>query len=430
MKTLFMLTAILWFAAPLPAQTPPAWTTRKPPDTVEMSYFTSAVDEFTGEDEAIRSAVNNVNNAVANSTIVYIRSSVRERSRTTESLEEFSVNIETDSYTDVILSGIKIETYSEGYINRSGLRRYRAWALAAISKAQAEENRRLYLEMIAKRYVLDPAVRGDNLSGALSAYIGVYDALEQNPLHRTIAVYGDGQSLFEYCRQRITEIADSVSFDDIPPQSVQKGGTPAVPVRVASPLFANTGPLECTVTIRDGSRSVSGGAWTVGGDNSFLLRLPASGLEAGNYTVTLELAMNLLSSAVTRNPRTSFPLEVKPLNTVQFLYRDAEALPLGSTIQGVFQTRGLLPVSSDGAYLAVISLALNERKTVDYYIIQPVITISVELERDRTPLLAYSKKYGEFAHRTREAALERAYRNIEADLGAGLAEELRNLSNK
>jgi hypothetical protein len=422
-KNLLFVTLVLCAALPVQSQDKPAWTIRKPQDTAEMSYFTSAVDEFTGEEDALRSAVNNVNNAVANSTLVYIRSSVSERSRSTESQEAFSINIETDSYTDVILSGIHIETYSERYTNRSGQQRYRAWALVTVSKVQTEENRRSYLEMIAKRYTLDSAVRGDNLSGALSVYNGVYQALLENPLHRTIAVYGDGQSLFEYCRLKIIEIADSLLFDDILPQTVQKGGVLTVPVRVSSPLFPRAGALECNVTIQSGNRSVPGGTWTLGGDNSFLLRLPVSELEAGNYTVTLEL--NVLSPAVTRNPRTSFPLEVKPLNTVQFLYQDAESLPLGSIIQGVFQTRGLLPVPSEGAYLAVISLVLHERKTANYYIIQPSITISVE--RDRTPLLVYAKRYGEFAHRTREAALERAYRNIETDLEAGFAAELRSL---
>jgi hypothetical protein len=422
-KNLFFIAVILYAAVPLAAQDRPTWTIKKPQDTAEVSYFTSVVDEFASEEEALRSAVNNVNNAAANSTMVYIRSSVSERSQTTESQAAFTINIETDSYTDIILSGINIETYSERYINRRNQQRYRAWALASVSKAQTEENRRAYLEMIAKRYSLDPAIRGDSLSSALSAYNGVYQALLENPLHRAIAVYGDGQSLFEYCRLRINEIADSLVFDDIPSQAVQKGGALTVPARISSRLFAKAGALECMVIIQDGNHGLPGGVYPAGGDNTFLLRLPVSELEAGNYTVTLEL--NVLSPAITRNPRTSFPLEVKPLNTVQFLYQDTESLPLGSTIQGVFQSRGLLPVPSGSAYLAVISLALNERKTADYYVIQPSITISVE--RDRTPLLVYAKRYGEFAHRTREAALERAYRNIETDLGAAFAGELGSL---
>jgi hypothetical protein len=242
--------------------------------------------------------------------MVYIRSSVSERSRSTESQAAFSINIETDSYTDIILSGINIETYIERYTSRNGQQRYRAWALATVSKAQTEKNRRSYLETIAKRYTLDSAVYRDNLSGALSAYNGVYQALLENPLHRTIALYGDGQSLFEYCRLKINEIADSLLFDDIPPQTIQQGGSLAVPVHIFSSLFAKIGALECTVTIQSGNRTLPGGAWTVGGDNSFVLRLPVSALEAGNYTVTLEL--NTPSPAVTRNPRTSFLLEVRP----------------------------------------------------------------------------------------------------------------------
>jgi hypothetical protein len=110
MKNLIFLANVLCMAASLTAQSPgkPDWTIRKPRDTAEMSYFTSVVDEFTREDEALRSAVNNVNNAVANSTIVYIRSSVSERSRNTEKEAAFTIDIETDSYTDIILSGIKI----------------------------------------------------------------------------------------------------------------------------------------------------------------------------------------------------------------------------------------------------------------------------------------------------------------------------------
>jgi hypothetical protein len=301
-------------AASLPAQfsDKPAWTNKKPPDTAEMSYFTSMVDEFTSEDEALRSAINNVNNAVANSAIVYIRSSVSERSRSTESQEAFSINIETDSHTDIILSGIHIETYSEWYINRSNRQRYRAWALAAISKAVLEENRRAYLESIAKRYALDPAVDRDSLGGALSAYSNVYNALLENPLHRTIAVYGDGQSLFEYCRLKINEIANSVSFEDIPPQAARKGGALTVPVRLSSPLFPKAGTLECVVALESGNRVTPGGSYTVGMDNSFPLRLSTSALEAGNYQVSLELALNSFSSAVARNPKTSFRLEVRP----------------------------------------------------------------------------------------------------------------------
>jgi hypothetical protein len=313
-KKLFCIAVLALLAASLPAQfvDKPDWTSKKPQDTEEMSYFTSLVDEAAGEEEALRSAINNVNNAVANSAIVYIRSSVSERSRSTESQAEFSINIETDSFTDIILSGINIETYTEWYLTRNSQRRYRAWALASVSKARLEENRRSYLETVSKRYALDPAVDRDNLDGALSAYSVVYNALLENPLHRALAVYGDGQSLFEYCRLKINEIANSISFEDIPTQAVQKGGTLAIPVRISSPLFANAEALECAVVMQNGNRVAPVGSYTVGSGNSFLLRLSTSALEAGNYQVSLELPLNRVSSAVARNPQTGFRLEVRP----------------------------------------------------------------------------------------------------------------------
>jgi hypothetical protein len=412
-----------------PSPQRPLWINQTP-ESAEFLYFTGMA-EADSESEARNAAVKNGFADAAGFYGSLIQSEITDHSVFIENMgrviaEATTYDDKTNSYTNTVISEVRaIEYYTETYRARNTRVSYKVWALCRIPRQKAEEDRANFVKNISEQYTRLLDGRYDTLSTALHPYSAVLAALEQNPLHRAIAVYGDGQSLFGYCRLKIIEIVDSLLFDDIPPQAVQKGGALTVPVRVSSLLFPRAGPLECTVTIQSGNRSVPGGAWTLGGDNSFLLRLPVSALEAGNYTITLELALNTLSSAVTRNPGTSFPLEVKPLNTVQFLYQDAESLPLGSTIQGVFQTRGLLPVPSGGAYLALISLVLHERNTVDYYIIQPSITISVE--RDGTPLLVYAKRYGEFAHRTREAALERAYRNIETDLDAGFAAELRSL---
>jgi hypothetical protein len=314
MKRLLFFATFLWLILSLQAQAhdKPAWINRKPQDTAEMSYFDSFVDERVSEDDAILSATNNVNNAVANAAIVYIQSLVSERFRSTESQSTFTIDIETESYTDIILTGIKIETYCEWYSNRSNQQKCRAWALATVSKAQMERDRRSYMETIAQRYTLDSTIQGDNLSSALSAYNTVYQALERNPLHRTIAVYGEGQSLFEYCRQKMNEITDSLLFDDIPPQYIQKGGTLAIPVSISSSLFSKTGTLECIVTLQGERGIMQGGVYTVDSNNSFVLRIPASGLTMGNYAVSLELGMNVITSSVVRNPKINFRLEVRP----------------------------------------------------------------------------------------------------------------------
>jgi hypothetical protein len=322
----------------------PRWISQTP-ESAEFLYFTGMA-EADSEPEARIAAVRNGFAETAGFYGSLIQSETTDHSVFIEDMgrtiaEATTYDDKTNSYTNTIISEVRaVEYYTETYRARNTHVSYKVWALCRVSRQKAEEERANFAKNISEQYTRLLDTRYDTLSGALSAYNGVYAALEQNPLHRTIAVYGDGQSLFEYCRQRITEITDSVSFDDIPPQSVQKGGTPAVPVRVSSLLFANAGPLECTVTIQGGNRSVPGGTWTVGGDNSFLLRLPASALEAGNYTVTLEL--NALSSAVTRNPKTSFPLEVRPASAeIRFAgetLSGAEQRVLSQAVQQALQT--------------------------------------------------------------------------------------------
>jgi hypothetical protein len=91
------------------------------------------------------------------------------------------------------------------------------------------------------------------------------------------------------------------------------------------------------------------------------------------------------------------------------------------------QKHGLLLVETGGSYVATLELNLNERQTNSYFYIEPSLTIIVELERDGTPLVTYTKKYGEFRHVTRAEALTRAYRNIENDLGGNFAEQVRGI---
>jgi hypothetical protein len=415
MKNLFFALLAVCCVVALPAQNRPGWTVRKPQDTAEMSYFTSVVDGYVSEEEALRSAINNVNSAVATSTMVYIRSSVSERSRTTESQAEFAINIEMDSYTDLILSGISIETYSEGYANPSGRQHYRAWALASISKAQTEENRRAYVAAIAQRYTLDAAVHRDSLSAALSVYSGIYNALLQNPLHRTIAVYGEGQNLFEYCRQKINEIATSILFEDIPPQSVRRGDTLTIPVRVSSPLFSNIAALECRASVQDGNRVVPGGSYTVGSDNFFVLRIPSSALEAGSYQVKLEL--NTFSPAITRNPGTNFRLEVRPA-TAQIRFEGETLSPvegrvLSQAVEDALQRYGIhvlagcefvltfdvrtqaAPFGAFSFLICDVSIRLSSAGTVLFRSASERIT---ELSRDHALKLAadYIRNNGEF----------------------------------
>jgi hypothetical protein len=340
---------------------------------------------------------------------------------------------EITRFAAAVVSQVGADRYfTEIYLNEASREEYVVYVLCQIGRARAERDIEDFARNISERYGNLIGTQ-NTLTGTLKACAEIRKALENNPLHRAVAWYDAPEGrvgLYEYCGLRINALVESVRFEVLPAAAVQQGESFTKVIKLSSTMVTEIGSVSCRVGLTGRNNGSPDVFYPLDGNGSFTLLIHTARLEPGNYSVQLELPLNRIAPLVRRNPLAGFSLEVKPLNTVRFLYQDAEALPLGSTMQDIFQTQGLLPVPSGGAYLAVISLALNERKTVDYYIIQPVITVSVELERDRTPLLAYTKKYGEFAHRTREAAMERAYRNIESDLGAGLAEELKSLGNK
>jgi hypothetical protein len=222
--------------------------------------------------------------------------------------------------------------------------------------------------------------------------------------------------------KRLQDAAKTVRF--IPDSSTytgQKGVRIEIPVGITATTAIDIGALECVFTYGN-EREVQ--SITVG--NTVRFHIDTARLPAGTQTGLLELQMQKLSPGI-ENVRLTVSFEVTPLNTVRFLFHDKEAEPLGAAIQGIFQAQGLLSVETDAAYFAIIKLELSERKTVDYSYIKPVITIRVELERDQTPVLTYTKKYDEFSHRTRDAALERVYRNIENDLASEFTAQIRSL---
>jgi hypothetical protein len=183
---------------------------------------------------------------------------------------------------------------------------------------------------------------------------------------------------------QIHAIANSVSFAPIPSAVVQKGEDLNTTVKLSSSLFQAIGAARCRVTISGNNNTAPSVVYTVTQDDSFLVQIHTRRLEAGTYNVKLELLLNEIAPSLGQNPSSGFSFKITPLNTVR-LYLDDEAAPLGSTIQGIFHAQGLLPVDSDGAYLAIVKLALKERPIGDSFIgVQPTITISLELESGRT----------------------------------------------
>jgi hypothetical protein len=319
--------------------------------------------------------------------------------------------------------------YTEVYLDSKNKEAYIVYVLCQISRARAERDIDDFAKNISARYG-NLIGMADNMVTALKVFADTWAALRENPLYRAVAYYDspDGRvGLYEYCAARINALANSVSFAPIPYGSVQKGETLNTTVWVSSSQFQRIGAALCRVTITIDKELLPSQPYTVGQDNAFSLLIYTDKLEAGKYNVQLELLLNEAAPTLRTNPSSGFSFEVTPLNTIRFIYQDNEAEQIGPKIQELLQRQGLLPVDSGAAYLALVKLEFSERRDGNYYIVQPHISISIELERDRTPLVSYAKRYPEFRHTTRNEALQRAYRNIESDLEVNFSEQIRSL---
>jgi hypothetical protein len=320
--------------------------------------------------------------------------------------------------------------YTEVYLDSKNKESFVVYVLCQINRTRAERDIDNFAENISARYG-NLIGMAEDLVTALRVYGDIYEALGENPLHRAVAWYdgpGGRVGLYEYCGARIHALANSVSFAAIPYGSVQKGETLLTTVRVSSSQFQRIGGALCRVSMAVGKELLPS-TYAVGRDNAFSLLLYTDKLAAGKYNVHLELLLHEAAPQLRGNPSAGFSFEVTPLNTIRFIYQDNEAARIGPKIQELLQRQGVLPVDSGAAYLALVKLEFSERREGNYYIVRPHIDINIELERDRTPLVSYAKRYGEFRHSTRNEALQRAYRNIESDLGVNFTEQIRGLGN-
>jgi hypothetical protein len=318
-------------------------------------------------------------------------------------------------YTEVYTSG-----HTEEYI---------VYVLCQIPKAKAEADIQNFARNVSERYgsLLSPQ---RTLGATLKMYAGVAEALAQNPLHRAVAYYTGGGAggragLYEYCRLQIDNLAQSVSFASLPSKTVEKGETLHTHVSVVSNILASLGNIPCRVTVGGGNNPAPRVFYTAGEENSFILPIHTGSLEAGRYLVQLELMLSEVAPSITRNPSAGFSFEVKPLNTVRI--SGGEDGPLAGKVAELMQQAGLMVVSENSAYGARISIDMRANKTPNYYTVEPVLTITVELERDGTPIVTYTKDYPLFRHVTPGEAEARAYRTIEQDLSGNFATQIRSL---
>jgi hypothetical protein len=296
----------------------PRWI-QQTPESAEFLYFTG-MGEAAGEPEARNAAVRNGFAAVAGFYGNLIQAETIDHSVFVEDIsriiaEATTFDDKTNSYANTVISEVQvIEYYTETYREPDARPGCKVWALCRVSRRKAEEDRANFAKDISGQYTRLLDARHDTLSGALHSYSTVLSALEQNPLHRAVAYYDgpDGRvGLYDYCGVRLNAIAGNAGFDSLPAAAVQRGSTFTGTIRLSSGIFPEIGAVPCRVVIT-GNNNTSAAEYPLEKNNSFALQIPTARLEAGNYTVQLELMLNAAAPALRRNPKGAFTLEVRP----------------------------------------------------------------------------------------------------------------------
>lgn len=248
---------------------------------------------------------------------------------TRDTLESF-VNREDEilGYAQHIVSEVSTTRYyTEVWLNSNNKEEYIVYTLCQVPRQKAEEEIANFAKNISARYMgLLPGVT--TLKAALEAYTFTARALEQNPLHRITAYYegpAGRTGMYEYVRMRIIELANSVSFQAIPPQTVQKTETLNTVVRVNSAQIPAAGPLDCLVSLQGMDNKAPVVRYALNNDNEFQLPIFTNSLEPGRYTVQIELSLRELTGGIGNNTLAAFPFEVTPLIPLFVTREDMEA---------------------------------------------------------------------------------------------------------
>ncbi|GHV82072.1 hypothetical protein AGMMS49991_06300 [Spirochaetia bacterium] len=113
--------------------------------------------------------------------------------------------------------------------------------------------------------------------------------------------------------------------------------------------------------------------------------------------------------------------------TATISLNDESARTIALKTAEILRRNGFLLVDTGGVYTVFINFEANENTTKNYHTVEPVLDIIIEAQ-DGTPLVTYKdKKYPRFRHVTLKEALDRAFRNIEQDLGGEFARLVRGI---
>jgi hypothetical protein len=291
-----------------------------PPKSAEEIYFVGVSRAYDTVADARNAAREDAFTQIVRYYGQYIRAAGVEKS----SLSDSSGSIltpwiereeEITRFAETVVSQVGADQYfTEVYRNAANREEYIVYVLCHIGRERTERDIAGFAQTVSDRYGNLIGTQ-DTLTGALKAYTGIREALENNPLHRTLAWYDAPEGrvgLYDYCGLRIYALADSVRFDALPAAVVQQGESFTKTVKLGSALINGIGSLSCRVGLT-GRNNGSPDAWyPLDGDGSFTLQIHTARLEPGNYSVQVELPLNRIAPLLGRNPQGGFSLEIRP----------------------------------------------------------------------------------------------------------------------
>jgi hypothetical protein len=296
----------------------PDWKSNVPQSPQEI-FFVGVSDLSVSTAEARDGARQNAVSQIARFYGQFLQENMSVRSRYAESagtvLEDLAeLDSDITAFAQAVVTRINTDQYfTEVYQAGKGGESYVVYALCAIPRQKAEEDIRSFAGDISERYG-NLITRQDSFITALNSYHHVVRTLEQNPLHRAVAVYNGKNgvvNLYDFLVTEMNNLAAGVTFSPLTSTVQQNDETLNITVRLAS-SYKNVGPLECTASIT-GAGGLKTAALTAP-DNTVKISLPTGPLNRGRYTVVFELPLKEQYPVIRTNPQGSWMFSVSSVN--------------------------------------------------------------------------------------------------------------------
>jgi hypothetical protein len=196
-----------------------------------------------------------------------------------------------------------------------------------------EEDIRSFAGNISERYG-NLITRQDSFTATLNSYNHVLQALEQNPLHRAVAVYSGKNgvvNLYDFLVTEMNNLAAEVTFSPLASTVQQNDEVLNMTVHLASP-FENMGSLDF-IASANGARAAA----LVGPDNTARVSLRTGPLNRGKYTVLFELPLKERYPVIRANPQGSYIFAVDSVNATVVFEGNLTAREKASITEGIQQ---------------------------------------------------------------------------------------------